>query len=200
MKKCLAILLAAILALGLTACGGTGKDNSTTSSDTTTTAAEPTTTTEAETTTTTEAPAAYTLEDGVFTLDQLRLTIPEGWVLSSDEGMYLFVPEDYPAHTDNLSIMVESKDPDFEGYTQADLEAMFALVYEDVAFIGFENTTKDGVGYIELAYTATIQDIPMVFMQYLYNADQLYTVTYTITGEDLMEAMEASSETIEILE
>lgn len=200
-KRGLAMLLAAVLALGLAACGSTDGENSGTAATTTTAenTTEATTTTEAPTTTT-EAPADYTFEDGVFTVDQLRLSVPEDWVLASDAGVYMFTPADYPAHTDNLNIQVEPQTEGFEEITQEYMESILTAVYPDLVFIGFENGEKDGIPCIEMAYAASVGDVAMMAMQYLYNADQLYTITYTIVGEELMADMEASSETIEILE
>ncbi len=204
LKKGIAVLLAAIMVLGLAACSDAGENNSTASNATTTTTAATTTTTaattttEAETTTTTASDAAYTLEDGKFAVGSLRMDVPEDWTLVTDEGMYMFVPADYPMHPDNLNVVVTLADDAFGDMTQEMMETELSGMYPDLTFHGFEKSTKDGVECVEMAYSVSVDEIEMGIIQYLYNADQLYVVTYTLVSADMTDAMEASANTITI--
>ena len=221
MKKIIALILALIMALSLASCSvsiekdtGTSTETEKTSDtkkapDTTNT---PDTTKAPDTTNapvTTEEPESDLPDidddfDPEDYLDRLvdaydfygvSVPIPEGFKQQPNGDMVMLIPEDYPAHSDSITMNLgnDNYDTITEEAMKNTLKAAGTVsdfeFYKDV--IEFDDGTS--LPYIEMFYTIEMMGVEMFQINFTaFYEDRSVTVVYTMVSEDYFELLEAS--------
>ncbi len=125
----------------------------------------------------------------------LSIPIPAGFTQKANGDMVMLVPEDYPAHTDNITLIVGN-----DNYDAITADAMKSALESagDVSDFQFTKDTinfTDGTSlpYIEMFYTYKINNVEMFQINFtVYYEDRSVTAVYTMVSEDYFELLEAS--------
>lgn len=131
------------------------------------------------------------LAEGEVIINNLILTLPEGYVLKNSGGIKVACCTDYPEKVNNISFATTGKDsPD--SYTKESLDEMFSSLV--AGFSGgnsLEATELTGCEVLIYSYNLMLNEKPLVAMQYMvFGSDFTDVITVTLESADDLAAIE----------
>ena len=185
-KRWLALLLSAVLMVSLAACdstagtGGSGASQSTASGT---------------------AAGDASIPEGMTKVEEsgLSFAVPEGYEKQSDNPI-IYLKKDSD-ETDNINLTVGDKDVAFGVMTESMYKNLLDKMFEGmtVEVTQFERTEVAGSEAIQARYKINTGSATLEQVQVLINADQLYTVTYTMANGTLGDFVQSSIDSIRVI-
>ena len=194
--KFLAIALAALIAVAcLSACslknflGPAQTDNS---SGTPEPASEPT-----------AKPSGDSFKGFEVTVLDLTITVPEGFKESpqSADNVKVYVPGDWPAHSDNISISFVNQADNPANYTSASLRQLIEnSLQTEVTGYKFSKDKVDGADRVTASYNVVVNGISMdqEMIVYLIGKKSTVSVTFTSVSGEFDDEFASSKASIKI--
>lgn len=207
LRKFLTVALAVMVLLTVSACGNKDADNNQSSSQVSVDNSSSSQASEIQNSSnndsSTVSDISAQLVDGVYTdLDgAFKMTIPEGWEISNDNGIVMFKTPEYPNDPDSISLMTTVKTDSFDSLTKEDFRENFASIFSDVTINTFEKTTVDEFSAYIVEYTYKLSSIEIKHTEVLVDAsDSTYTFTLNDDDGDKAELFEEVIESIDFTE
>ncbi len=160
MKKLIAIIIVAVLALSLVSCVSIKieKDDGTKTESTKETKAPKETKAETEPETEpetdepeTDEPETDEPDDDIITIGRVYFSLPAGFKTMTSNGILYVVPDDYPVHSDNAACTINNDS--FNDYPDDDIIEMFREAFGDsIKDISIYRDKIDSIEYIAVSY------------------------------------------------
>lgn len=140
-------------------------------------------------------------QDNVYQDEYVSVSLPEGFYIDEISGTNIAYPEDYPVHTDNISIVTTEGQDSLDNYDKQLMEEYYGTIFEGFEKISrFEKTKISGADAIIMEYDMSVADVIMTQTQYMLIGDgYVAVVTYTSVSGDFDNEFEISAQTIKLL-
>lgn len=120
----------------------------------------------------------------------IAFRVPIGFKKYEESGVNLYVPNDYPVHSDNISLSLGNEK--FEDFNEGDYLAQIKQLGEIDDF-DFEKYDEDGYKYAVISYYLTISNIEMYQDVIVYFKDnESVTLAYTYVSDEYYDYLDAS--------
>lgn len=135
-----------------------------------------------------------------YEYDHLSFVLPEGFSVIESGGIYIAVPSDYPARTDNITFSKSAADS-IAGYSQQTLEDYFNVIFNGtVESINFEKIKIDGTDAIRYSYKLSVSGVNQAQTMYtIFGNTYTDVITFTSVSGDFDAEFEKSAKTIKII-
>ena len=131
------------------------------------------------------------LSAGEVVINNLILTLPEGYSLKNSGGIKVACCAEYPEKANSISFATAQKDSP-ENYTKEKLDGMFSSLV--AGFSGgnsLENTEFSGCEVLVYSYNLVLDEKPLLAQQYMiFGADFTDVVTVTLESADDLAAID----------
>ncbi|MBO4362765.1 MAG: hypothetical protein J5912_00095 [Clostridia bacterium] len=133
----------------------------------------------------------------------LTITVPEGFQKSSmsTDGCTVYVPGDWPLHSDNISITFTSEAGSADNYTSENIKQMLEETLKtEVTNYKFSKDKVEGADRVSASYNVVVNGISMdqEMLIYIIGKKSMVSVTFTNVSGEFVNDFAASKASITI--
>ena len=133
-----------------------------------------------------------------YDYEGISVLLPDGFTITSTQGVYMAIPADYPTHSDNITFSAASG-ASIDIYTEENMLPTLQQMLGDVQNFKMQISKKDGVDYAKLTYDFNLGGVSMSQIVYSFVfSGKAVTVTYTSTTGAYDSAFAFSGENIRV--
>ena len=182
-KKLLALFLSAVLMGSLAACDAGGSSSSASGGSGTT-----------------SSMGGASIPEGMKKAEEsgISFAVPEGFEKMSDDPI-IYMKKDSD-ETDNILLTFGEKDSTFDVLTESTYKKLLQSMYEGatVTMSEFERVQISGHDAIKTLYILETEGATLQQAQVIINANQMYTISYTMANDTLKDYVQPSIDSIQV--